>query len=284
MGPTRPTGPIIAAPEAGAGSAQFVQIAPWYDTLMCDVPYDMWLRYLTALVHQHAVRPERLMPCRVLDLACGTGSMTFRMEGAGCAVTGVDVAPAMIEAARRNARERGSRATFLVQDAGALDVGVQSYDLCVSLFDSVNYITDPAALESAFARVRRALADDALFVFDVNTPYALRGGFFDQQDNSPSSPVRYQWRSSYDEATAICTVDMEFWVRSENGAEGHFSEVHRQRAYETTELVRMLADAGFADMSCLHAYTFDPCTPLTDRAFIVARADGRSKQQPYGVR
>lgn len=255
---------------ATGGVQQFGPVAEWYDALMADVPYDMWLDYLLSLWRRHG--PDVRTPKDVLDVACGTGSMAFRFEEIGCTVVGVDISQAMIEVARERAHARRSQCRFLVQDAAAMDVGGRQFDLAYSVFDSINYITDPSLLASVFDRIGAALRDGGLLIFDVNTPYALRNAFFDQQDLRAQSPVRYRWRSTYSETTRLCTVHMEFWVPDEPTDTPTFVEVHTQRAYGEDELVGMLMEAGFSDIRTYQAYTFDPCTDRTDRAFFVARS------------
>jgi SAM-dependent methyltransferase len=269
--------------DGSEGQVQFTAVAEWYDALMADVPYDTWMRYVTGLVVRHASRPSRMIPCRVLDLACGTGSMSFRFEEAGCSVVGVDIAEAMVAVARRKAAERRSACTFLVQDAASLDVAAGSFDLCVSLFDSMNYVVEPDALKAAFGSVGRALAPGGLFIFDLNTPYALRDGFFDQEDLGPDVPVAYRWRSAFDERTRLCTVTMDFFPDARAAdppthsarqvcSASRFTEIHVQRAYDNHEISRLLDECGLEVRAVYHAYTFDPCAAMTDRAYFVARA------------
>lgn len=56
-------------------------------------------------------------PWDVLDLGCGTGSLAVLLAEAGHRVTGVDVAPQMIDAARAKAAAAGVAASFVVGDA-----------------------------------------------------------------------------------------------------------------------------------------------------------------------
>nr|WP_308216761.1 class I SAM-dependent methyltransferase [Streptomyces fragilis] len=71
------------------------------------------------------------LPVDVLDLGCGTGSLSLLLAGAGHRVTGVDLAPAMVEAARAKLAAAGLAGTFLVGDAAAPPVGEERFDLVV---------------------------------------------------------------------------------------------------------------------------------------------------------
>ncbi len=262
--------------------SQFREVAPWYDILMADVPYDMWLRYVLSLYELHrphlqaARHSSAKGPLRVLDLACGTGAMALRFAKMGCSVVGVDLSEDMIRVARQRAREMALDMEFIAEDAATMRLPARRFDLCVSLFDSLNYIIEPERLQAAMCRVADALDDDGVFVFDMNTPYALRERLFDQEDQRASSAIRYRWRSSFDEATRLCTIRMEFNTAPKGSADNPFVEIHRQRAYDATEIEAMLRAAGFAEVASYHAYTYDPCSEAADRAYYVAVKERQS--------
>ncbi|WP_409472989.1 class I SAM-dependent methyltransferase [Streptomyces sp. HC307] len=65
--------------------------------------------------------------CDVLDLGCGTGSLSLLAAEQGHRVTGVDLSPAMVDRAR--AKLAGRDAAFLVGDAAAPPVGAQRFDV-----------------------------------------------------------------------------------------------------------------------------------------------------------
>jgi len=252
----------------------FTEIASAYDELMNGVPYDVWARYVEALFARHALglHSGGAGP-KLLDLACGTGNFSFEMERRGYHVVGVDISESMIRCARQKARLAGSPTPFHVQDACMLCLPGERFDACVSVFDSLNNILEPARLLAAFRSVAAHLVPGGLFVFDLNSAYALRSGFFDQEDIRADAPVRYIWRSSYSEQTRICTIRMRFWV-PERGSRrsATFEEVHTQFAYEGHEVMSMLREAGFANCQTYAAYTFDAVSPTTDRVFYVASA------------
>jgi ubiquinone/menaquinone biosynthesis C-methylase UbiE len=245
---------------------QFVAVASVYDLLMQGVPYADWVAYLRRLLETRGARPRR-----ILDLACGTGNVTELLADAGYSMTGVDIAPGMIAEAQRKAAAAGQSIAYHVQDAALLDLPGERFDLCISLFDSLNYITDPAHLQRAFERVALHLTRNGLFIFDLNSDLALREHFFDQSNLDESETLRYDWRSSYFPDTRLCRVHMKFWSREPDGTERYFEEDHWQYAYTTDEIKQMLTTAGFEDIHCYQAYTLRAVNRATDRIFYVAR-------------
>lgn len=241
-------------------STQFFNIAPYYDALMAGVPYRYWVDYVQQLLARLDYHPRT-----VLDLACGTGNVSEELARRGYQVTGADLSAEMIEVAK----SKGGIVDYHVQDMSELNLGRQ-FDLVISLFDSLNYVTDVERLAAAIKRVYEHVSDGGVFIFDVNTVYALSHHFFDQANLSADHYPKYIWTSSYDHSTRICRVDMTFEVL-ENGQTVQFKEVHLQRGHSLEELSTMLTDAGFGVEEVLHAYKFRKPTRRSDRVFYVAR-------------
>jgi len=262
---------IVPSPDSQAPDApnQFIAVAAVYDHLMQSVPYADWVAYLRRLLETRGARPRR-----ILDLACGTGNVTELLAEAGYSMTGVDIAPGMIAEAKRKAEALGHSIAYHVQDAGLLDLPGERFDLCISLFDSLNYITDPAHLQRAFERVALHLTRNGLFIFDLNSDLALRENFFDQSNLDPGEPLRYDWRSAYYPETRLCRVHMKFWAQDPDGSERYFEEDHWQYAYTTDEIKEMLTNAGFEDINAYQAYTLRAVNRASDRIFYVARKGG----------
>ncbi len=246
-------------------NAAFGPVAPYYDALMAGVPYRFWVDYLERLWALHDRKPHE-----VLDLACGTGTVSRLLVPRGYAVTGVDLSAGMLDVARRRTAEAGLPVAFHRQDAAAFDLGAARFDAVVCLFDSLNYILEPERLQAAFARVRAHLRPGGTFTFDVNTEYALAEGMFNQSCMRMNEPLRYRWRSRYDAETRLCTVRMDFSYDPGTGVRESFLEVHRQRAYGKDELAQWLREAGFAGVTAYDAYSTDPPKKRSDRLFYFA--------------
>ena len=104
--------------------------------------------YLSPLVHQGH---------EVLDLCCGTGFVSFWLEGLGAKVTGVDFAPYMISLAEQEAILRDSTVMFIEADIFADDFGRDRFDL-ISCFDSISDfpVSDFAKLGGKIARALKS--------------------------------------------------------------------------------------------------------------------------------
>ncbi len=133
--------------------------------------YPRWADY----IEKHfALRNNRVE--RVLDLACGTGSLTLELCRRGYTLMGVDLAPEMLAVADAKCREAGFAPRFFCQGMEALRLP-ERVDACVCCLDSVNYVLKPQKLRRTFRRVYDCLEPGGVFLFDVNTPERLWGLF-----------------------------------------------------------------------------------------------------------
>ena len=145
---------------------------------------------------------------QVLDLACGTGSLTCRLAERGYEMIGVDQSEEMLAVAAEKGRAvQGEKPIFLHQSMQELDL-YGTIDACVCCLDSVNYVTRPADLRRAFQRVHLFLMPGGVFLFDVNTPEKLRNldgqMFMDETDDTYCV-----WRAEYSARRRICTYGMD---------------------------------------------------------------------------
>jgi len=191
------------------------------------------------------------------------------MANRGFDVTGIDISAEMIEIARRKAREASREIEYYVGDASGFSIPGK-FELVVSLFDSLNYILEADKLQQAFDRVFVHLEQDGLFIFDMNTEFALAAGFFDQSNVVGRGPVLYDWRSSYNGLTRICRIDMKFLYRK-GPRPREIELVHYQRAYEIDEVCAMARTSGLEVDAVYNGYSFRPASRNSDRVFVVAR-------------
>ena len=238
-------------------------LAGCYDAFTADVHYARWADYL----EKHFAR-SRLPIRTVLDLACGTGSLTRVLAERGYEMIGADLSQEMLAQAAEKCRGAGPiEPIFLHQAMEELDL-YGTIDACVCCLDSINYLTDPAACRETFRRVYRALKPGGVFLFDVNTPEKLRemdGQVFLDEDDD----VFCVWRGSYEETERICTYGMDLFQR-QGGLWRRSQEEHRQYAYSLDELREFLQEAGFASIRMFADRRPEPPVPGEQRVYWMA--------------
>lgn len=239
-------------------------MADFYDHLMRGVPYDEWVDYVEALVDRWNAHPRR-----VLDLACGTGQVGAELLRRGYEVWGADLSEPMV----RHCARREPPLPAVVCDARALALGDGSFDLVVSLYDSLNYILELEGFRAAMREGCRVLRPGGLFIFDLNTTRALSTEMFTQVSLYGPDPLQYNWKANWDQKQHLCRVDMWFGWKHPDGRLQEFEEVHWQRAYSNAEVSAALREAGFTSWRAYNAYHYTPPTPWSDRVFYVARKE-----------
>ena len=245
---------------------RYVSLAPCYDALTYDVDYAGWADYL----ERHFAR--RGLPGKtILDLACGTGSLTWELARRGYELIGVDLSPEMLaQAAQKPSDGAAIAPMFLCQSMDKLDL-YGTIDACVCCLDSVNYVTKPATLLRAFERVHLFMMPGGVFIFDVNSPVKLASldgqVFLDETEDTYCV-----WRTEYSPRRRICTYFVDLF-RSEGGLWRRSEELHEQFAYTPDELVSLLNEAGFRDVRLYGDRRMRAPRPDEDRIFFVARKD-----------
>ena len=243
-------------------------LAGCYDELTYDVHYSAWADYM-----EKHFRRRGLPGNTILDLACGTGSLTRELADRGYEMIGVDLSPEMLaEAAEKNRDVEGIQPIFLCQPMEKLDL-YGTIDACVCCLDSVNYVTDPKKLRKAFERVHLFLMPGGLFLFDINTVEKLEGldgqVFLDETEDTYCV-----WRAEYSKRSKICSYFMDiFRLDEETGQWERGEELHEERAYTVEELTQFLEQAGFRDIKVYGNLKMRSPIPGEDRVFFVARKD-----------
>ena len=243
-------------------------LADCYDRFTMDVDYPHWADYL----EKHFAKSK--LPIRtVLDLACGTGSLTCLLAERGYDMSGVDLSPEMLAVAMEKGRELAVEAPlFLCQSMDKLDL-YGTIDACVCCLDSVNYVTSPKKLQKAFERVHLFLMPGGLFLFDINTPEKLLGldgqVFLDETEDTYCV-----WRAEYSKRRRVCSYFMDlFRLDEETGLWERGEELHEEYAYTPEELVQYLTEAGFRDIRQYGNLKMRAPKQGEDRIFFVARKD-----------
>ena len=244
----------MSAYEALAGS---------YDSLTQDIPYEHMLQYMEALLQRHGVCPQT-----VLDLACGTGSMSLLLAQKGYSVLGADLSEDMLAMAWEKCAQLDNPPYFICQPMERLRLPYP-VDWVVCCLDSLNYVTDPKKCRQALNRVFASLSDGGTFIFDINSPEKLRSldGQIFLDENEDAYCV---WRAEFDEKENICYYGMDLFQRDGDVWHRSFEE-HREYAYTIGQLTEWLKEAGFTTVEVMGDRSFEGPQPGEQRIWFYAQ-------------
>ena len=243
-------------------------LAASYDRLTNDVDYEATVEFYMQILEREGLKPRT-----VLDLACGTGSVTKILAEMGFSVTGVDMSEEMLTEAFVKVQDLPNPPRFICQKLQKLYVP-RGVDLAVCALDSLDYITNPDDCAEAIRRTYKALNPGGIFIFDVNTPEKLRAMddqiFLDEDDD-----VYCVWRGEFDEDTNICTYAMDLFQRSGDVWQRSYEE-HCEYAYSQQQLTTYLKAAGFTRIEVYGDRKFEAPGAGEQRMYFKARK-GRLK-------
>lgn len=240
----------------------YESLAYSYDALTQDVPYGEVLDFVEGLLRRRGFRPET-----VLDLACGTGSLSVLLARRGYRVLAADASEDMLAMAYDKAAELENPPFFICQRMEALTLPAP-VDLVVSMLDSLNYLTNPADARAAMGRIYENLTPGGTLIFDINTPEKLRGldgqVFLDEDEDTYCV-----WRAEFDEAETICYYGIDLFQRQGALWQRSFEE-HREYAYTMDQLTGYLREAGFRTITWYGDRTLEPPRPGEQRVYCEA--------------
>lgn len=241
-------------------------LAASYDGLTYDVAYEKILAFYARVFRRYRVAPQS-----IVDLACGTGSMSVLLAQKGYRVLGVDASEQMLMQASRKAQTLSENAPyFICQKMQSLRLPYP-VDAVVCCLDGINYLTKPADCQKTFSRVYRALKPGGVFIFDINTPYKLKSldGQVFLDENEDTYCV---WRAAFNEKKNVLQYGMDLFQRN-GGVWLRSAEEHDEYAYEPEELVRMLREAGFGGVELFSDRKFTKPDEKELRIYVTARKD-----------
>jgi SAM-dependent methyltransferase len=239
----------------------YTSLAEYYDLLTRDVPYQAIADFYEALFRRAGIRAGT-----ILDMACGTGTLTCMLADRGFDMIGVDASADMLAVAAEKAYGRENRPLLLHQPLERLDL-FGTVDAAVCALDSMNYIK-PDSLPEVFRRVLLFLEPGGMFIFDIKAPSKLKG-LDGEVLLDETGDVFCVWRAAFDHKENACRYGMDIFAR--DGSKWKRSgEIHIEYAYEPSEMEKMLLDAGFEKVELCGDLTFNAPTASDQRIFITA--------------
>ena len=249
----------------------YTSFAEVYDQFMDNVPYREWADFL-----QEILQKEGISDGLVLDLGCGTGSMTEELAGRGYDMIGVDNSEDMLEIAMEKRQESGHDILYLLQDMQEFEL-YGTVRAVVSVCDSVNYVTEKEELEQVFRLVNNYLDPGGIFVFDFNTEYKYREVLGDRTIAENREDSSFIWDNYYYEEEHMNEYELTLFIQEADQKELYhkYQETHFQRAYTLEEIRELLERSGLRFVAAYEDYTKEAPGKGSERICVVAREQGK---------
>lgn len=233
------------------------------------MPYEEWCSYVTGLLREQGV--ERGL---VLDLGCGTGSLTGLLAEAGYDMIGIDNSGEMLQMAMDKRAASGQDILYLLQDMREFEL-YGTVRAVVSICDSMNYMMEYRDLVQVFRLVNNYLDPRGVFIFDLNTEYKYRELLADNTFAEAREESSFIWDNFYDESSGINEYDLTLFIR-EGQLYRKYEETHFQKAYSLDEVKRAALEAGMEFVAAYDACTRNPVREDSERIYVIMREQGKT--------
>ena len=256
----------------------YTGFAEVYDLFMDDIPYGEWCQYLMELLEEHGVSEDL-----VLDLGCGTGTLTRLLALRGYNMIGVDNSGEMLAIAARRANGNGTAPDilYLHQDMRELEL-YGTVRAVVSICDSMNYLMEYEDLVQVFALVNNYLDPGGVFIFDLNTIYKYEQELGDRTIAENREEGSFIWENYYDKEEQVNEYDLTLFIKEADGRYQKYEETHYQRAYSLETVRQALASAGMEFVAAYDAFSKNAPREDSERIYIIAREQGKDPASVCG--
>ncbi|MCR5032751.1 MAG: class I SAM-dependent methyltransferase [Lachnospiraceae bacterium] len=279
-------------------SEAYSEFAGVYDLFMEDVPYTQWRDFLLKELKERDINPVREMCDReilqaekegreateevllsqekgtILDLGCGTGTLSELLYDAGYDVIGVDLSPQMLGKAMEKKETSGRQILYLMQDMTELEL-YGTIGACVSVCDSINYLLTEEELVKTFSLVNNYLYPGGVFIFDFNTVYKYETVIGDSTIAENREEGSFIWENFYDPQTQINEYDLTLFIPAGDGLFRKSCETHYQRGYTLEQMKDFVTQAGLSFEKALDSDTMGEVTDTSERIVVIARESGK---------
>lgn len=247
----------------------YTSFAAVYDMFMDNIPYQEWAGYVEDLLARYGVKDGL-----VLDLGCGTGSLTQLLAADGFDMIGIDYSEDMLQAAIEKREKSGQDILYLQQDMREFEL-FGTVKAVVSICDSINYILEYSDLVQVFRLVNNYLDPKGVFIFDLNTIYKYKEVLGDTTIAEKRRESSFIWENYYEEEDQINEYELTLFIKEDGNCYRQFEEIHYQKAYSMEDIRRALEEAGMEFVTAYNAFTKDAPEADSERIYIIARESGK---------
>ncbi len=240
--------------------------ARYYDSLTANIDYKKRAGYFHEIIKRYKNTEGTIL----LDLACGTGSISEEMAKIGYDVIGVDYSDEMLGIALDKKFDSGLNIQYLCQDMRKLDL-YGSMDITICALDSINHLNSLADVKKVFKNVALFSEPQGLFIFDINTLYKHRNILANNTFTYETDNVFCVWENTLVEDTDEVKMNLEFFELEENGLYSRTSDSFSEKAYSEESIEELLRECGFELLAKFGDDSFSPPACNSQRIVYAAR-------------
>ena len=237
----------------------YYSFAKVYDNLTFNVEYEKRAEYIKKILSENGCENGIL-----LDLACGTGTLSKYLASFGYDMILADSSPEMLSFARKKLPD----SLILCQSMTELDL-YGTINAAVCSLDSINHLLKPLDVKKAFQKVSLFTEKGGVFVFDVNTVYKHEKILANNVFVYETDDIYCVWQNTYRQKSRTTDINLDFFVLK-NGRYDRFTESFSERAYNIEDIVQWLEEAGFTVKNIYDDMTFSLPKENSQRVYISA--------------
>lgn len=222
--------------------------ANFYDSLIGGVDYAARADFFISQIGRFRDRCEL-----VLDLACGTGSLSLALTERDMEVIAVDGSPDMLMQASVKTAGTQPPVLYLCQSMEELDL-YGTVDAAICMQDSLNHLEGGLAVQAAFDRLHYFVEPGGIFIFDMNTPYKHSEILGSNTFVYDQKKVYCVWQNFYSPHDGAVDIELDFF-ELDGKIYRRSSESFREYSYSPEQITEMLERAGFTLLELQGDYT-----------------------------
>ncbi|MBD5520344.1 MAG: methyltransferase domain-containing protein [Lachnospiraceae bacterium] len=254
-----------------------------YDIFMDETPYAEWCDLIIDLLKKYGthetISDENLKQEKntILDLGCGTGTLTQLLARKGYDMIGIDNSQEVLQIAIEKKEKSDLDILYLLQDMREFEL-YGTVGAVISVCDSLNYLLNEEDILTTFRLVNNYLYPGGLFIFDFNTVYKYEVVIGDATIAENREDCSFIWENYYHENEEINEYDLTLFVKNDNEGTNSFSrfeETHYQRGYRIEQIKALIETAGLEFITAFDSDTHDTVNPESERIYVVAREHGK---------
>lgn len=245
--------------------SKYSDFAFYYDGLTNNIDYRKRAEYFDSLIKKYCVSGGNYL----VDLACGTGSLSEQLSSLGYDVIGIDNSEDMLSAALDKKYDSGYDIQYICQDMTSFEL-YGNADIIICALDSINHLSSEEDIKKTINRAFMFTEPGGVFIFDANTVYKHKEILGNNSFILENDQVFCAWQNSYSSENNRVDISLDFFEKDKEGKYERYSEDFSEIALGENIICSYLKDAGFSVLACFDDDSFNKVHEKSQRIIYVA--------------